>query len=73
MISTNHFCFAKTLGHGSFATFPLLYEDPVYLFTVFLVYLYSCANVITKLITKAKAMAIIENLTNGRIIVNRGE
>ena len=37
-----------------------LYADPVYLFTVFLFYLYSCANIIAKLITKAKPMAIIE-------------
>ena len=35
--------------------------DPVYLFTVFLFYLYFCANAIAKLITKAKAMAVIEN------------
>ena len=35
--------------------------DPVYLFTVYLFYLYFCANAIAKLITKAKAMAVIEN------------
>ena len=34
---------------------------PLPLHTVFLFYLYSCANIITKLITKAKAMAIIQN------------
>ena len=38
-----------------------LYAEPVYVFTVFLFYLYSCANIIAKLISKAKAMAIIQN------------
>ena len=36
------------------------YVDLVYLFTIFLVYLYSSANIIAKLIAKAKAMAVIE-------------
>ena len=53
---------------------PILYMGTVYWFIIFLFYLYSCANMIEKLITKAKAMATIENqLTNGGIIVNRGE
>ena len=49
-------------GGGSWplCLFPF-YADLVYLFTVFFFYLYSCANVIAKLITKAKAMAIIQN------------
>ena len=38
-----------------------LYADPVYLFAVFLFYLFFCANVIAKLITKPKAMTIIQN------------
>ena len=38
-----------------------LYADRVYLFTVFLFYSYSCANIAVKLITKAKAMTIIQN------------
>ena len=37
------------------------FADPLYLFTLFLFYLYSCANVIAKLITKAKAMPVIQN------------
>ena len=54
------FALSKNGGHGPSAPL-LLYADPVYLFTVFLFHLYLCTNIITKLIAKANAIAIIQN------------
>ena len=60
MISEKAFLLCqKVLGMGPLPT--PLYAGPVYLFTIFLFYLHSCANAIAKLISKAKAMAVIEN------------
>ena len=55
-----HCCFIKRWREWPLCDQPL-YTDPVYLFTVFLFYLYSCSNIIVKLITKTKAMAVIQN------------
>ena len=55
-----HCCFIKRWREWPLCHQPL-YTDPVYLFTVFLFYLYSCSNIIVKLITKTKAMAVIQN------------
>ena len=58
--SKSIFALPKSGGHGPSAHLSL-YSDPAYLFTVFLFYLYYCANIIAKWITKAKALAIIQN------------
>ena len=53
-------CGGREGGHGPSASSPFTRTLFTYL-QYFLFYLYSCANVIAKLITKAKAMAIIQN------------
>ena len=59
MISKKAFLFCQKVA---LPLCPLpLYADPAYLFTAFLFYLYSCADIIAKLITKAKAVAITQN------------
>ena len=58
MISKKAFLFCQKVGDMSPLP-PPLYADPVNLLTVISFYLHSCANIIAKLITKAKAIAII--------------
>ena len=53
-------CVWREGGHGPSASSPFTRTLFTYL-QYFLFYLYSCANVIAKLITKAKAMAIVQN------------
>ena len=53
--------FYKTYKLQGSSVSQLLYADHVYLFTISLFYLYSCASMIAKLITKTKAVAIIQN------------
>ena len=60
MISKKTFLLCQKVG--GMALLPLLlYADSVHLFAIFLFYLYSFANIIAKLITKVKALAIMQN------------
>ena len=59
MISKKAFLLCQKVGAWLLCPFP--YTDPVYLFTVSLFYLYSCANLIVKLISKAEALASMQN------------
>ena len=53
MIYKKAFWFCRKVGDWILCLLSL-YAGPVYLFTVFLFHLYSCANIISKLITQAK-------------------
>ena len=59
IISKKAFLLCQKVGAWLLCPFP--YMDPVYLFTVSLFYLYSCANLIVKLISKAEALASMQN------------